>query len=139
MKIVIFYLLVIFFGAVAAKYLPTVWHLYEILDTASAVALAILAFLGYMEFVRSEESIKIYFDIDDRVIDTKLSLLRKNFTRGELLGVLGMIQKNSKNRFEIQSLKELSLLERLQQIQKSSEKEFHIRVTKEELDQFMLQ
>ena len=138
MKMLIFYVSVIFIGAIVANFFPAVWEWFGILDTASAVALAILAFFGYLEFVRSEDAIRIFFDIENRAIDTKLSILRKNFTRGELLGVLGMIQKNSKDRFEIQSLKELSLLEKLQQIQKSAEKEFHIKVTEKELDQFCI-
>lgn len=136
MKILIFYICVIFLGAIAANFFPATWHWFSILDTASAVALAILAFFGYLEFVRSEDTIKIFFDVDGETIDTKLSILRKNFTRGELMGILGMIQEDSKTRFEIQKLKKISILDDIQHIQKSKEKEFHISVTKEELGQF---
>jgi len=126
MKMLAIYLAVIIAGAVAAGFFPTLWHWFGILDTASAVALAILAFFGYLEFVRSEDAIKIYFDTDDREIDTHLSILRKNFTRGELMGVLGMIQKDTKTRFEIQSLKDISILEEIQKVQKSTRKSFHL-------------
>jgi len=136
MKMLSLYVIVIVIGSIVAKNFPYLWEWFGILDTASAVALAILAFFGYLEFVRSEDSIKIYFDKDGQSIDTKLSILRKNFTRSELMGVLGMIQKDTKTRFEIQSLKDLSILEKLQQIQKSKDKEFHIIVTDEELNQF---
>jgi len=136
MKMLIFYVSVIFIGAIVANFFPAVWQWFGILDTASAVALAILAFFGYLEFVRSEDAIKIFFDTDGEVVDTKLSILRKNFTRGELMGVLGMIQKDSKKRFEIQSLKEISILQRLQQIQTSKDQSFHLKVTDEELAQF---
>jgi hypothetical protein len=136
MKMLIFYVSVIFIGAIVANFFPFVWHWFGILDTASAVALAILAFFGYLEFVRSEDAIKIFFNTDGEIIDTELSILRKNFTRGELMGVLGMIQKNSKDRFEIQSLKEISILQRLQQIQTSKDQAFYVKVTNQELSQF---
>ena len=136
MKMLIFYVGVILLGAIIANFFPNLWHWFSILDTASAVALAILAFFGYLEFVRSEDAIKIFFDTDGEIIDTKLSILRKNFTRGELMGVLGMIQKDSKKRFEIQSLKEIAILDKIQHIQKTKDKEFHIKVTDEELSKF---
>ena len=79
MKILIFYVVVIFIGAIIANFFPTVWHWFTILDTASAVALAILAFSSYLKFIRNEDSIKIFFDIDKEVVDTKLAILRKNF------------------------------------------------------------
>jgi len=57
------------------------WKIYGTLDTASAVALAALAFLGYMEYTRLEDKIEILFDIEGRHIPTGLSLLRKDCTK----------------------------------------------------------
>jgi len=138
MKFLIIYVVIFILGLFAWWLSPTAWDLFNTLDTASAVALAVLAFFGYWEFVRSEDVIKIYFDTDDQTIDTHLSILRKNFSRSELMGVLSMIQKDAKIRYEIQSLKEISVLDKIQSVQKNSEKEFHIYVTKEELAQFTI-
>ena len=138
MKFLITYVAIIVLGVIFKLFVPTVWNWFNTLDTASAVALAVLAFFGYLEFVRSVDVIKIYFDTDDQTIDTHLSILRKNFSRSELMGVLSMIQKDAKIRYEIQSLKEISVLDKIQSVQKNSEKEFHIYVTKEELAQFTI-
>jgi len=139
MKPLIAYVILIFVGLIAEHFAhDTLWKVFNIFDTSSAVALAILAFFGYLEFVKSEQPIKIYFDMDGKSIDTGLSILRKNFTRGELMGILGMIQRDSRSRFEIESLKEISFLKKLQEIQTKSEKEFHIAVTEQELAQFTL-
>ena len=139
MKILIIYIVIIAIGVLAKLFVSdTVWEWFGVFDTSSAVALAVLAFYGYYEFIKNDHPIKIYFDLESKSIDTGLSILRKNFTRGELLGVLGMIQKDTKTRFEIESLKDISILKRLQEIQTSKEKEFHIVITQRELEQFNL-
>jgi hypothetical protein len=114
------------------------WEVYGTLDTASAVALATLAFLGYMEYTRLEDKIKVCFDVDGEKIDTGLSLLRKNCTRSEIFGLLGMIQKDTKKRFEVAFMKDLSLLDSLQKIQKGKDNSFIIPLSKKELAQFTL-
>jgi len=114
------------------------WDLYGTLDTASAVALATLAFAGYMEYTRLEDKIKIYFDVEGKEIDTGLSLLRKDCTRSEIFGLLGMIQKDAKGRFEVRFMKDLTLLDMLQQIQKGKGDKLIIPLQKEEIAQFTL-
>jgi hypothetical protein len=114
------------------------WEIYGTLDTASAVALSVLAFLGYMEYTRLEDKIKVFFDVDGEKIDTGLSLLRKDCTRSEIFGLLGMIQKDAKKRFEVAFMKDLSLLDSLQKIQKGKKNSFIIPLSKEELSQFTL-
>lgn len=116
-----------------------IWNLYSALDTASAVALSVLAFFGYMEYSKSEDKIRIYFLVDDeKTLDTELSVLRKNCTRSELFGILGMIQKNPKNRYDIQYMRDKSLLQKLQDIQKGDLDKFIIPITTTELAQFEL-
>ena len=114
------------------------WELYGTFDTASAVALATLAFLGYMDYIRMEDKVKIYFDVNGERIDTGLSLLRKDCTRSEIFGLLGMIQKDTQKRFEVAFMKDLTLLDLLQKIQKGKEENFVIPLSKEELTQFTL-
>jgi len=130
------FFIVIGLGIGAKLYWPTAWEWFGVIDTASAVALAFLALFGYVEYIRMEDKIEILFDLDGQKIDTGLSLLRKNFMRSELLGVLGMIQKEQKGRFNLSFFQEPASLDRIQKIQKGKAKEFHIPITSEEIDQF---
>lgn len=134
------YLTIVAVG-VAAHYFAIEWleEFYGALDVAAAVALAVFAIWGYREYSRQEESVSIHFETDGQRIDTRLSLLRKDCTRGEVLGVLGMIQKDPKTRFEIESMKKIVFLEVLGQIQKGKAKELVILLTQDELKQFEIE
>ncbi len=116
---------------------PKLWDIYGVLDVASAVALSVLAFLGYMEFIRSEDEIEIVFNIEGEHKSTGLSVLRKDCTRSEIMGILGMIQKNPKEKFSISYMKEPKMLKDLYAIQKGSAKRLVIPLTKEEAKQFI--
>ncbi len=116
------------------------WDFYSAFDVSSAVALSVLAFFGYVEYIKSEDVIKILFDVDGEIKDTKLSTLRKNFSRAELFGLLGMIQKDPKKRYHVNSLQEpAKLLKEIQEVQKSwRKKEFVIKMTKKEFEDFSI-
>lgn len=139
-KPLVTYLLVVAIGLVA-HYGGIAWleELYGALDVAAAVALAIFALWGYREYGRLEESVTIYFEVIEQRINTRLSLLRKDCTRGEVLGVLGMIQKDPKTRFEIWSMKKAAFLDTLAHIQKGKAKELIIYLNVDELEQFEIE
>jgi amino acid permease len=130
------FVIIALFGIFAKMFFPPIWNWFGVVDTASAVALAVLAFLGYSEFIRSEEAVKIFFEIDGKEYDTGLSLLRKNFTRSEVMGVLGMIQKNQE-RYKLSFFQDKSILKKLQDIQTGKEKKFLIKMNKEEAKNFI--
>jgi len=112
-----------------------VWKLWGVIDISFAVALGIMAFLGYRAFISSEDEIKIYFQVDGQKIDTQITILRKHFTRSELMGILGVIRKK-KEQYDIAELSNRELLSKLHTIQKEKEKEFILKLTQEELKQF---
>ena len=114
------------------------WNLWSVIDVSFAVALGMMAFLGYKEFISSEDEIKIYFQVDDQKIDTQITLLRKNFTRSELMGILGVIRKK-KEPYDIAELSSRELLSKFHTIQKEREKEFILKLTQEELEQFSIE
>ncbi len=122
------------------KWSQSLWNFYSAFDVSSAVALSILALLGYIEYIKSEDVIKILFDVEGELKDTKLSVLRKNFSRAELFGLLGMIQKDPKKRYHVNSLQEpAKLLKEIQEVQKSwRKKEFVIKMTKKEFEDFSI-
>jgi len=114
------------------------WQFWGVVDTASAVALSILAFMGYREYIKSEDEIKIYFNVEGKVEDTGLSLLRKDCTRGEIVGLLEMMQTHTKERFHFDSQGLSILLDEVQKIQKAQKDIFVIPLTQKEFEQFTI-
>jgi len=121
-----------------AKIVNHIWDYWGVIDTSSAVALALLAAVAYWEYIKGEDKIKIYFLVDGKKVDTKLSLLRKDFSRSELMGVLGMIQKDQDKRFKISYFQNPAILEDIQKIQKGDGDEFIIELKQEEFEKFNL-
>lgn len=115
------------------------WVIFNMLGASSALALSILAFLAYIEYAKGEDTIKIYFKAKDgRKIYTKLFTQRKYFTRGEVLGLLRMIQKEQKL-FQLEHFNQkLEILNEFNKIQTGKQNELIIDATRKELDQFWL-
>jgi len=116
------------------------WEFWSVVDTSSAVALGVLAFMGYKEYIKGEDNIKIYFQLnekdDKRKVYTKLYTQRKYFTRGEVLGLLRMIQC-SQDSFVLKDFNQNpKILERFEEIQLAESNELVIKVSKDELKQF---
>ncbi len=113
------------------------WHLWGVIDTSFSVALGVLAYKGYSKYLRLEDTISIRFKLPDGMLkDTGLSTLRKDFNRQEVLGVLGMIQKDASKRFDIQSTKTPEFLQKIQEVQKGKGKTLDIEISEKELGQF---
>ena len=142
-NILTLYLIIFALGIAAyflqeAKIVKHIWDYWGVIDTSSAVALALLAVLAYWEYLKGEDKIKIYFLVDGKKIDTKLSLLRKDFSRSELMGILGMIQIEQDKRFKIGYFQNPAILEEIQKIQKGKGEEFIIELKQEEFEKFNL-
>lgn len=114
------------------------WKFWETVDVAFDVALGVMAFVAYKEFIRSEDEIKIYFNVEGQEIETGLSLLRKDCSRGEILGILGMMQKETKKRFSLETRRVPVLLKELQEIQKGNAHKIVVDMTQEEFKQYDL-
>ena len=114
------------------------WELWSVLDVSFAVALGVLAFEGYREFIKSEDEVLIYFRVNGELTPTGLSLLRKDCTRGEILGVLGMMQRTTTSRFSFDTRELPLLLQEVQAVQKGDKDMFVVEMTPEEFEQFEL-
>jgi hypothetical protein len=124
-------------GFIAYFFFAEFWELWMAADSATAVALSVLAFMGYMEYAKGFDRIKLVFEVDGERYDTKLRLLRKDCTRSEIMGVLGMVQKENTKRFEIAYVKNPRILDQIISLQKDRKiKEFVIKLTKDEAEQF---
>lgn len=135
---IISFLVIILTGFIVRFFYPDNWKWFEIFDTASAVALALLAVWGYFEYSKGEDDIKIIFDVEGEQVDTGFSILRKNFTRGEVLGVLGMIPTVDGKKFSLEFTSNGDFLKAVNTIQKGKSKKFLIPMTKSEREQFKL-
>jgi hypothetical protein len=80
-KIINRYLVLIVFIAVtliglAIRYLTNssswLWELWGVIDVSFAVALGVMAFLAYKEFISAENEVKIYFNVEGKEISTGL-------------------------------------------------------------------
>ena len=139
-------LLILFLGLVvvgmAIRYIlgedSALWTFWNVLDVASAVALAVLAALAYREMIRDEDEVRLFFNVNGNKVDTHLSLLRKDCTRSEIIGVLGMMQRRTKERFIYDARHLPDLLKEINRVQKGSRKALYIPLTPEEFDQFVL-
>jgi len=112
------------------------WEVWSALDSASAVAIAVLVFMGYLAYIRAEEYVGIYLKNGDTLYDTGLGVLRKDCTRSEVLGILGMIQKDGVSRYNIAYLKKPEFLRMLYDVQRARRDKVVIELKDEEMKQF---
>ncbi len=136
--LLVVFVIVMIAGLVVRNYNKDLWGWFSAFDTASAVALAILAFWGYVEYAKGEDEIELIFDVEGKREPTGLTILRKNFTRSEIGGVLGFIQKDQEKKFRLKYLKTKKFLKDVHIIQKGKNKEFVIPMSEKERDQFEL-
>ncbi|MCF6201100.1 MAG: hypothetical protein L3J42_03065 [Hydrogenimonas sp.] len=114
------------------------WSFWSNLDISFAVALGVLAFLAYRDMLHDEDEVRLFFDVEGRKVDTGLCLLRKDCTRSEIIGVLGMMQRRTKERFAYDAKHLRGLLNELNRVQKGKESRLYIPLSKEEFEQFAL-
>ena len=112
------------------------WELWGVIDTSFAVSLGVMAFLAYKEFIILEDEIKIYFNVNGREIDTGLSLLRKDCSRGEILGILGMMQRKTNARFHLDAKRLPIMLKEIQDIQKGNLDKVLVDMTEDDFNQY---
>lgn len=93
----------------------------------------------FYNYWRQNQQIQIYFLSDNKEIFLEnISIIRKHITRSEILGMLGVIQKNSKERYNIEYLSEAKFFENLYRIQKGASQKLIIEVSADELLQFSI-
>ncbi|MFA7083899.1 MAG: hypothetical protein WC141_05115 [Arcobacteraceae bacterium] len=78
------------------------------------------------------QKIPIYFNKKK----LNFEILRKDFTRQELQGVLGVLRVDMKSHYKVEYLSGTDYLEDIYKIQKSKLDKFVVNITKKELEQF---
>jgi hypothetical protein len=72
----------------------------------------------------------------ETILLKNISIIRKHITRSEVLGILGVVQKNSKERYNIAYLSQTRFFDDLYEIQIGKSDKLVIEITDEELEQF---
>ena len=110
--------------------------LWTVLDglvtTGTLMAVIINIYVNAKNNEMQLKKIPIYFN--DRKLN--LDIARKDFSRSELQGILGILRKNMKVPYEIESLSQLNYIDTIYKIQKSELHELKIYITENELEQF---
>ena len=115
----------------------TLWDIWGALDSSFAVAVGFLAIFVYKELAKEQDAIELKFKIGNhKPISTGLTLLRKNFTRSELMGILGMIKKDQDQRYTLEFFQDIAVLKKIQDIQTGRDKVFIIEMNQNEAQQF---
>ncbi len=105
---------------------------YAALDVASAVALATLAFMVYFKYGKQLQAVTIFIEKEGEEIELPIKIIRKNFTRSELSGVLRALDK--KDKFDIAYMSTITYFQDIEDVQEGKKDSFIIKLGKE--DQF---
>ena len=133
------------------KHTSDLWSFLESIDTATAIALSVLAFLAYKEYGKNEDEIELKIAVYERnnykqpikIVDFKdiagdnIRILRKEVSRGEILGLLGMFQKDTPKRYSMSDNKLiLKFLDNLKKVQKAESDILLIPLLKEDFEKY---
>ena len=103
-----------------------------LITTGTLIAVIVNIYINAKNKEVELQKIPIYFN------EKKLNLdiTRKDFTRQELQGILGILRKNMKIQYEVEYLSEIAYLDDIYKIQKSKMDRLVIKITEKELEQF---
>ena len=118
---------------------------FEIIAQASNIAGAIggiVAAIGVVKMLATQRramehvEVQLRLEGEDSTIALPLEMLRKDISRAELLGRLGMALKNQGQRFSLKALSTPTFMRAVNEVVEGHTSTLVIPCTKEELDQF---
>jgi len=121
------------------------WHILTIIDTSTAVALAIMALFAYYEFSKGKDKIPLYFETYDEEKKEKIPLkidgemvylLRENVQRAEVMGILGIVQNDMSGKFKLNDKDTKNLLKNIEEVQLNKKNELLIPINKHTFNEF---
>ena len=89
-----------------------------------------LVFWNWYQTYKQNKQIKIFIIDKGQIIELPIKLLRKNFTRAELFGVLGAFDRDSK--FNIEYTSTVDFFENIKNIQNAKSNEMTIIITEKD-------
>jgi len=112
---------------------------WSVIDAFITIVTVLGVLYALYKHYRQSQPIKLLFkvvDKNDKLIDIPLSLTRRNVTRAELTGLMGMIQKDSTKRHNIVYTSNDNYLQSIYSIQNAKSSQLIINITSKELEQF---
>ena len=133
------FILITISGAIAYPWKDshTTWDIFVSFGGGATLALSFLALLGYLDYIRQNEQIEIFFKLEGEknILSTGLKVLRKNATRAEMQGLLRILANG--NGYRLSSLFESDdVLKEVDKIQTGKNKQIIIDIKEEEIDKF---
>jgi len=114
----------------------------EWLDKFTIIVASIAAVASGRNWWRNRkqlQKIKIYFQTPNEKIHLEnFDITRRSLTRSELMGILGILQRSSEKRYNIEHLGTKEFFQDLFDIQNGEKDELVIKLTQNELEQFMI-
>jgi len=115
---------------------PTIQYLDWFTIIVASIA-AVASGFNWWKNKKQLQKIKIYFQTpNEKIYLENFDITRKTVTRSELMGILGIIQKDSKERYNIEYLGTKEFFQNLYDVQNSKKDELTIEITPDELKQF---
>ena len=105
----------------------TTWTFIDACATALTLG---LVFWNWYQTYKQNKQIKIFIIDKGQTIELPIKLLRKNFTRAELFGVLGAFDRDSK--FNIEYTSTVNFFENIKNIQNAKSNEMTIIITEKD-------
>lgn len=91
---------------------------------------------NYLNDRKQLQEVQICFNHMGQKLPLDLGIMRKHISRAEVMGILGVIQKDSRDKYNIDYLSTPEFMENIFRIQKGELDEILIEVSSKELEQF---
>lgn len=125
--------LIIFIVLLIIINISSIWTSIDgLITTGTLLAVIINIYINAKNKEIELQKIPVYFN--NRRLN--LDITRKDFTRQELQGILGILRKDMKVNYEVAYLSEIAYIDDIYKIQKSKLDELIIKITDKELEQF---
>lgn len=133
------WLIIILFASIIALYILSPIIIKHFSDYANNVVEPIVIWVEFLTIIyawclyfRFQQKIKIILEIDNKDYPVPVSILRRHFTRSELLGILKIYNRKDINNttFEIHHLASEKFFDDLQLVQLGKNREIRIPITK---------
>lgn len=109
----------------------------DIATIISAFIAMIAAGWNLLRNLKQNKNVTLSFKIEEKILClSEISIMRKHVSRSEIMGLLGVYQKDSKERFKIAYLSKRAFFENLYAVQDGKSDELIIELTPKELEQF---
>lgn len=109
-------------------YIPD--NIWSNIDAGITILTLGLVFYSWYQSFKQNKQIKIFIVDKGETIELPIKLLRRNFTRAELFGILGAFEKDSK--FSIEYTSTIDFFENIENIQNAKSNEITIIITEKD-------